>query len=226
VWEDAWQYVFTALGSIGGSGLIFAAFEVIPRLTRASAAVLHTAAIYWAGMVTLWLFNDRYYLILLPAGALLLELARLPEKRSLRISAFAMMIAMGFISLTGTYSYQRVLSAVMAARDRLELCGIKRSDIDAGYELNGADLYRFPVPGEETLADEADIPMVTSSKVEEYTIAARPFPGTEIVGKIFSPGPFGLWSREMDVVRRVDHDSVASPANSCFGIRTNDGGSF
>jgi len=223
VWQNAWQYVFTALGSVGGAGLIFAAFEVIPKLTRASAAVFLTAAIYWAAMITLWLFNDRYYLVLLPASALILALAQLPEKRSAQVSALLMTAAMGFTSLGGTYSYQRVLAAVMAARDKLELCGIKRPDIDAGYELNGADLYRFPVPGEETMLDEADIPMITTSKVAEYTIAARPFPGTEIVGRVFSPGPFGLWSREMYVVRRIDHESGASPANSCFGIGTNDG---
>jgi hypothetical protein len=215
LWQDAWRYVAALLGSVGAAGLIFATIEVIPKLTRASAAVLLTAGIYWAAMIPLWLFNDRYFLVLVPAGALILALAPLPENVPAQAAAFAMTAVMGLMSLGGTYSYQRGLTAVMAARDLLEKNGIQRSAIDAGYEFNGLDLYRFPRRGEETLRDEAGIPMITSAKVDEYTIAARPFPGTEIIGRISGPGPFGLGSREMYVLRRIQKS--ASPGTSRSG---------
>jgi hypothetical protein len=215
LWQDAWRYVAALLGSVGAAGLIFAAIEVIPKLTRASAAVLLTAGIYWAAMIPLWLFNDRYFMVLVPAGALILALAPLPENVPAQAAAFAMTAAMGLMSLGGTYSYQRGLTAVMAARDLLEKNGIQRSAIDAGYEFNGLDLYRFPRRGEETSRDEAGIPMITSAEVDEYTIAARPFPGTEIIGRILWPGPFGLGSREMYVLRRIQKS--ASPGTSRSG---------
>ncbi len=216
-WQGAWRYAFMLLGSIGGAGLISAAIEVIPKLARASAAVLLTAGIYWAAMIPLWFFNDRYFLVLLPAGALILALAPLPKNLLTQIATLAMTAAMGLLSLGGVYSYQRGLAAVMAARDMLEKSGIKRSAIDAGYELNGLELYRFARPGGEPVREEAEIPMITSATVEEYTIAARPFPGTEIVGKISSPGPFGLGSREMYVVRRIHHEKNAPSGNSGAG---------
>ena len=32
-------------------------------MTRASTAVFLTAAVYWAAMLPLWFFNDRYFLV-------------------------------------------------------------------------------------------------------------------------------------------------------------------
>jgi hypothetical protein len=202
-WQDAWRYVFMLLGSIGGAGLVVAAIEVIPKLTRASAAVLLAAAIYWAALIPLWLFNDRYFLVLVPAAALILALAPLPQTLPMRIAALAMTAAMGLMSLGGTYSYHRGLTAVIAARDTLVSRGIKRSAIDAGYALNGLDLYRFARPGGESPREVAEVPMITSAKIEEYTIAAGPIPGTEIVDTIRLPGMFGLGSHEIYVLRRI-----------------------
>jgi hypothetical protein len=202
-WQDGWRYVLMLLGSIGGAGLIFAAFEVIPKLTRASTAVLLTAGIYWAAMIPLWFFNDRYFLVLVPAGALILALAPLPQGLPARVAALAMTMAMGLMSLGGVYSYQRGLAAVITARDMLEARGIKRASIDAGYELNGLDLYRFAREGGESSSEAAHIPMITSAEVAEYTIAALPFPGTEIIGTISQPGPFGIGSRPLFLLKRV-----------------------
>jgi hypothetical protein len=202
-WNDGWRYVLMLLGSLGGAGLIFAATDVIPRLTRASAAVLLTAAIYWAAMIPLWFFNDRYFLVLVPAGGLILALAPLPRRTPAQIAAFAMTAVMGLMSLGGVYSYQRGLAGVIAARDMLESRGIKRASIDAGYELNGLDLYRFARPGGESPDEAAHVPMITSAKLDDYTIAAGPIAGTETVGKISRPGPFGLGSREIYLLRRM-----------------------
>jgi hypothetical protein len=212
-WQDGWRYVAMLLGSVGGAGLIFATIEVIPRLTRASAAVLFTAAIYWAAMIPLWFFNDRYFLVLVPAGALIFALAPLPENPPARLAVLAMTAMMGLMSLGGTYSYQRGLAAVVAARDLLERRGVKRPSIDAGYELNGLDLYRFARAGGEDEYEAAHVPMITSGELDEYTIAAGLIPGTEMVGRISRPGPFGLGTREIYVLRRFE-PGAKSPSPS------------
>lgn len=205
-WHSRARWLITALGSIGASGLVFAAIEVFPKLNRAAAAVLIAASIYWAATLPLWMFNDRYYLVLVPAGALILAMAPMPEIIAARAAAFAMTFAMGLLSLGGTYAYQRGLAVVISARDQLEQQGVKRSAIDAGYELNGEELYRFPKgDGAETMKMEAGIPMITSGQLEEYTIASRPFTGTKVVRRLQWPGAFGLGHRYIYVVRRVHH---------------------
>ena len=207
LWQDSWRYVVMMLGSVGAAGIIFAGIEVIPKLNRASEAVLISVAIYWAVIIPLWLFNDRYDLVMVPAGALLLALAPLPDRRMTKVAAFTMTAAMGLLSLGGVYSYQRGLAAVVAARDMLQRKGIPRAAIDAGYELNGLELYRFShaAPNEEdTLSMESGIPMITSERIDEYTIASEPFQGTTIVGRIAYPGPFGIGHRELYILRRTD----------------------
>ncbi|HLX36314.1 MAG TPA: hypothetical protein VKR29_00885 [Candidatus Binataceae bacterium] len=195
-WHDRWQYAMALLGSIGAAGLILACVDATGRLTRASAAVLIASAIYWIAVVPLWFFNDRYFLVLVPAAALILATAPLPERMPTRIAAFAMTAVMGLMSLGGTYAYQRGLSAVIATRDMLEQRGIARASIDAGYALNGMELYPFPD------GDDSSVPMITSSKLSEYTVASSPIAGTEIVGTFAWPGPFGFRKRELYVLRR------------------------
>jgi hypothetical protein len=139
-----------------------------------------------------------------PAGALVLALAPLPNRRMTKVAALTMTTAMGLLSLGGVYSYQRGLAAVIAARDTLQREGIPRSAIDAGYELNGLELYRFSHTSEDTLAMESGIPMVTSERIDEYTLASHPFQGTTIMGRIAYPGPFGIGKRELYILRRTD----------------------
>ena len=201
-WESGWQYVFIALGSLGAAGLIIAFATIFMRMRRATAAVVIAAAIYWLVTIPLWFYNDRYYLVLVPAGALVLALAPLPRMRLVKIAAFAMTFAMGLIALGGTYSYQRGLGVILAARNALEREGVPRAAIDAGYSLNGEDLYRYPKHGIETMKLEAGIPMITSPKVDEYTIASDAIPGAEIVRRFKAPGPFGLGQRYFYLVRK------------------------
>src|SRR5882757_9877523 len=201
-WESGWQYVFIALGSLGGAGLILAFATIFMRMRRATAAIIIASAIYWAATIPLWFYNDRYYLVLVPAGALALALAPLPRVRLVKYAAFAMTLAMGLIALGGTYSYQRGLGVILATRNALEHQGVPRSAIDAGYSLNGEDLYRYPKHGIETMKLEEGIPMITSPTVGEYTIASDAIPGAEIVQKLKVPRPFGLGHRYFYLVRK------------------------
>jgi hypothetical protein len=201
-WESGWQYIFIALGSLGGAGLIVAFATILMRMRRASAALMIASFVYWAATIPLWFYNDRYYLVLVPAGALVLALAPLPRARLVKYAAFAMTFAMGLIALGGTYSYQRGLGVILAARNALEHEGVPRTAIDAGYSLNGEDLYRYPKHGIETMKLEAGIPMITSPKVDEYTIASDAIAGSDIVRRFKVPGPLGLGHRYFYLVRK------------------------
>ncbi len=191
-WEGAGQWIAVALGSVGAAGIVVAAPKVYARLNRASAAVLLTGACYWAGTIPLWLFNDRYYMVLVPISALALALVPQRSRSRAMPAAIAMTAVMGYLSLGGVYDYQRGLATVMEARDEIERTGVPRSAIDAGYSLNGAELYQYPDKSEDTYKLERGIPMITSAALDEYTIAAAPIAGTEIVRTFKWPGPFGL----------------------------------
>src|SRR3984957_4866273 len=206
-WDDDWQYSFLALASVGAAGFIVAFETIFRTLGRAAAAILIAASVYWAATIPLWFYNDRYYLVLVPAAAIVLALAPLPRSRMIMAAGFAMTLAMGLMSLGGTYAYQRGMAVVLATRNELEHQGVPRSAIDAGYALNGEDLYRYPKHGIETMELEAGIPMITSPKVNEYTIASEPIAGMEIVRRLKWPGPFGLGHRYFYLVKK----QVAAP---------------
>ena len=211
-WADDWQYAFLVLASLGTAGLIVAFTEIFKTPGRAAAAILIAALIYWLATIPLWFYNDRYYLVLVPAAAIVLALAPIPRSRMVQAAAFAMTLAMGLLSLGGTYAYQRGMGVILATRNELEHEGVPRAAIDAGYVLNGEDLYRYPKHGIETMELEGGIPMITSPKVNEYTIASGPIAGTEVVRRLEWPGPFGLGHRYLYLLKI--HVTDDSPPNA------------
>ena len=106
---------------------------------------------------------------------------------------------------------RRGMQVILTTRNELEREGVPRSAIDAGYVLNGEDLYRYPKHGIETMKLEAGIPMITSPKVNEYTIASGPIAGTEVVRRLKWPGPFGLGHRYFYLLKKQITDG--SPPN-------------
>jgi hypothetical protein len=202
-WSGWQRWAAVAWGSVGAVGIFFAAREVIPHLSRAAAAVAITAIVYWLAMQPLWFFADRYYLVLLPAAALVLAMAPLPAMPKAKITASAIVLIMGAVAVTGVYDYQRGMAAVVGARDWLLERGVARRAIDAGYPLNGEDLYRYPRLGIDTPRMEAGIPMITSGRTDEYTIAAEPIVGTRIVRRFRWPGPLGFGTRDIYVLKRI-----------------------
>jgi hypothetical protein len=202
VWTDApLRLAMKALAILGIAGLALAAGE-IRKATPAFLAVMLSTAIYWAGTIPLWLFNDRYYLAILPAGCLLLALA--PCRRGIAAGAVGLVLAaaLGWFAAAGVYDQQRGLEAVMTVRDDLVRHGVPRSAIDAGYPLNGNDLYRDPQPGQpETFAMEAGIPLITTGALKLYTLAAAPIADSEIVRRFGWPGVSGFGRRTLYLLK-------------------------
>jgi hypothetical protein len=92
---------------------------------------------------------------------------------------------------------------VVAARDALERSGVPRSDIDAGYSLNGGDLYYESPLAIEQEKMAPQIPMITSGELARYTIAGGPVGGTRIIRRMSWPGPLGCGSRELYLLERI-----------------------
>jgi hypothetical protein len=213
-WDNNWQYAALLLGSLGAAGLIVGFVEMVKTLRRGAAAMIIAALVYWAATLPLWFYNDRYYLVIVPAAALVLALAPLPRSKLMMAAGFAMTLAMGLISLGGTYAYQRGMSVIVEARNELERGGVPRSAIDAGYALNGEDLYRYPKHGIESMELEGGIPMITSTMVNEYTIASGPVDGTEVVRRLKWPGPFGIGHRYFYLLKKSSATAGTGAASS------------
>ena len=138
------------LASAGAAGLLAAFAQSFKTLDRAAAAIVIAAIVYWAATIPLWFYNDRYYLVLVPAGAIVLALAPLPRSRMVQAAGICDDARDGPAALGGTYAYQRGMGVMLATRNELEHEGVPRSAIDTGYALNGEDLYRYPKHGIET----------------------------------------------------------------------------
>ncbi len=216
-WPDAdtaGGWAVLGLASLGAAGLCVSAVEAIPRMGRGGAAVMLTAVVYWLATLPLWFFADRYYLLLAPAGCLLLALAPLPRARGPLAAAAVTTALMGLISLGGLYAYHRGAQAVLEARDALLASGVPRAAIDAGYALDGQDLYRYPQDRPDTAADERGIAMVTTLDPRPYMISAAPVAGAEIVRRFSWPGPFGFGTRSLYVLRLQESGTHGGAARS------------
>ena len=201
-WNPSLQWLILAAGSLGAAGLIESAVRARRRLNSAALPLLFTGAIYWVAAIPLWLFNDRYQLPLVPASALLLALLPIPKSMRVRVALLVSLGALGLFSLSGVRDYQRGLEAILEEVSKLKRQGVSRTNIDAGYALNGADLYPFDADPslDPTLSD---VPMVTSISYREFTLAARPLPGTEIIRTISVPVLFGVRTRTLYVLHRT-----------------------
>ncbi len=125
---------------------------------------------------------------LVPAGRLICALCPLQMGRLRWAGALAMLAVLGWVSVAGVYDYQRGLQAVIEARNALLRSGVPRSSIDAGWSLDGNDLYRYPTAGTETKELEDGIPSVTSwVDLADYTIASAPISGTRVIRRIRYP---------------------------------------
>ncbi len=60
---------------------------------------------------------------------------------------------------------------------------------------------------------EGGIPMITSQKEDDYTIASVPLAGMEVVRRLKWPGPFGLGHRYFYLVRKQITVNVGTPGN-------------
>lgn len=194
-------WILLILGAIGFAGVCNAGWEAIHNDNRAVLAVLFAGAIYWAAMPFLWFFADRYDLVLVPAACLPLALAPLPRRTVAITFAGLMTAALALVSVTGLISYHRTMEKIVMETEALLRQGIPRKQIDAGYSLNGRDLYVYPAQGIDTARDEPRIPLITTPTTLPYIISTSPIRDTVIWRRFSGCGPLGFGRRPLFVLK-------------------------
>jgi 4-amino-4-deoxy-L-arabinose transferase-like glycosyltransferase len=179
--------------------LLFQSFESLRRavkglsrtglrdvLAAASAKAASPAVILLAfvagyiGIINLlWMYNDRYYLTLIPAIVTLI-LAGLPVPSARPRLTWVAIAVFAAAALVGSRDAFRFNLAIQEGWQALVGAGVPPSDIDAGYAWNGWMLYAHPEHLAEGLTPQRDVPWVTSSGSSEYVLSKSPIDGYDV----------------------------------------------
>jgi hypothetical protein len=168
---------------------------------RGELVVMTLAAFQLALIHVLWLYNDRYYVVLAPLWAIVAARA-LDTMGRAKWPAGALLAVWAAVAVSGTRDMLAFNNACAGAARDLEAAGIPAADIDAGYPLNGWRLYAHSEnlpPGSDR---RYDVPFVTSDRSTRYQIVNGPIPEADIVRVI--PLDRATWqaSHVLYVVRR------------------------
>lgn len=171
---------------------------------RGAGLLLGLAALHLILINTLWLYNDRYYIVFAPTVAYLAT-----RLGPMRLSIAGPLLALwALVAVTGTRDMLAVNDACGRLARQLEASGVQPWEIDAGYAWNGWRLYAHPehlVPGGDP---RSDVPFVTSDAPTPYAIANSPQPGYDVVEVV--PLNDATWqaTNRLYVLKRV----AATPA--------------
>jgi hypothetical protein len=205
------------LGAIGSAlvaallaGLPSVLPAVLPAVARSAKAgarsakagrILLAAGLLHLGLINvLWVYYDRYYLIMLPA---LVYVAAAPLRdRRLRVWPAAIVLAAwAVISVTGTRDVLTTNAiAARFVRD-LEAQGVRPIDVDAGYTLNGWRLYVHPENLPPGADPHTDVPFVSTDEPSPYRIVTIPVPGHDVVRSEKLPAAWWQVTDHIYVVR-------------------------
>lgn len=183
-----------------GSGVALARLASTPP--AAAATLLLCGALHLGIIMALWLFNDRYYLALLPSAIWLL--LRVLQPARIRGAVVALLLAaqavIGIVGTRDALAYNRVCQSAYRA---LLHAGVPARDIDGGWSFNGWMLYAHP----ENLLPGADrnnaVPQVTDKASSRFALAITPLPGYDVVETLqWKPAPWPNPSRLL-ILRRT-----------------------
>jgi len=168
---------------------------------RADLAVVTLIGLHVVCINALWLFNDRYYMVLAPLLAIVGAQALDGERRG-RLIACALIVVWAVIAISGTRDMLGVNEAAMLVERQLEADGVPSWDIDAGYAFNGWRLYAHPEHLPPGANRRFDVPFVTSNRPTHYSITNRPLPHSEVLRIV--PLERATWqaTRVLYIVRR------------------------
>jgi hypothetical protein len=146
----------------------------------ATLVVVSLALLQLACINALWLYNDRYYLVLAPMLAILVAQAIDADDRALWMAS-ALLVVWAAIGISGTRDMLAFNDAAARAARELEATGIPPWDIDAGYAVNGWRLYAHPEHLPPGANRRYEVPFVTGNRPTTYSITNSPLPGSEII---------------------------------------------
>ena len=162
-------------------GALIVAFGAVRRTEWRTARVLLAAGLLNLAVINvLWVYYDRYYLILLPA---LVYVAAAPLRdRRLRVWPAAVLLPVwAFISVTGTRDVLTTNALAAAMVRDLEAQGVRPFDIDAGYALNAWRLFVHPENLPPGADPHSDVPFVSTDESRPYRVLMIPPAGYDIL---------------------------------------------
>lgn len=208
-WAMAAQPWMTTLGAIVGGALVAVLWPRFQRRRSGGAGDDGLAVIYIYGALqlaathVLWLYNDRYYLVLAPVVAVLAGrvLEARPRAHAVAIVAFVPWLT---IAVTGTRDMLSVNHVAAEAVRRLEASGVAPHLVDAGYALNGWRLYAHAERLPAGVDRATGVSRVTSSTTPagSFVIATRASEGRSVVGTLPLPAVTWQSTSQLYVVRR------------------------
>jgi hypothetical protein len=147
---------------------------------RAGRVLLAAGLLHVIVINMIWVYFDRYYLVLVPT-VVYLAAAQLRDRRARTWPAIVALAVWASLGIPGTRA-MLAANAVCAemARD-LEAQGVRPSEIDAGYAVNGWRLYSHPENLPPTADRRYEVPFVTSDVPTAYGIVTTPKPGEDIL---------------------------------------------
>jgi hypothetical protein len=131
----------------------------------------------------LWLYNDRYLIVLLPVVVALALGGRQLGAEAPRLAWIAMAI-FATVAVVGTRDALRFNQSVRDTWQALVDSGVRPSDIDAGYAWNGWWLYAHPenLSGGMTVND---VPWITSEERRStYILSTSALTGYDVVREV------------------------------------------
>jgi hypothetical protein len=153
----------------------------------------------------LWMYNDRYLIVLLPVIVAVALGARQHGAEAPRLAWIAIAI-FATVAVVGTRDALRFNQGLRDTWQALVDSGVQASDIDAGYAWNGWWLYAHPENMAEGLTVR-DVPWITSHRRPTYILSKSALDGYDVVREVVWtddapwPGP----DRLLVLKRRVPH---------------------
>jgi Dolichyl-phosphate-mannose-protein mannosyltransferase len=130
----------------------------------------------------LWMYNDRYLIVLLPVVVALALGGRQHGADVPRLAWIAVAI-FATVAVVGTRDALRFNQSLRDGWQALVDSGVRPSDIDAGYAWNGWWLYAHP----ENLAGGLtvqDVPWITSQRHPTYILSMSALPGYDVAREV------------------------------------------
>lgn len=185
-------------------------FETRGRMSKPARLMIASGLLHLGTINALWLYYDRYYLVLLPS---LIYLAlKLTLKTGLsRVLAWSGVAFLSFVSISGTWDALRFNEACREAFDYLRAAGVPAAEIDAGYSLNGWVLYAHPENLPPGAHPTEDVPWVTSQTELPYAISNTPFPGYDILKEVSWRGSLWAVSNRVYALHQQEGQSTRAP---------------
>lgn len=174
------------------------------RATARGVALVGVYGVLQLGAIhVLWLYNDRYYLVLAPVLAILGARVLDGRPRAQAVAACALVPWLA-IAVTGTRDMLAVNHVAAAAVRALEASGVPAFQIDAGYTLNGWRLYAHPEHLPAGVDRATGVPRVTSNTTPPgaYVVTTSPRPGETVVQTLPLPAVTWQSSTALYLVRR------------------------